>query len=80
MKEEGEGRRKSRRTDDGKMATPVGPDARRFERAGLCRSLQMLNRFIPRFLSLVSHIAPFFSTVRKRLSVSFNFLAILHLT
>lgn len=42
-KEEAEGKRKSRRTDDGKMAAPVGPYARCFERATLCRPLQMLN-------------------------------------
>lgn len=41
-KEEAEGKRKSR-TDDGKMAAPVGPYARCFERATLRRPLQMLN-------------------------------------
>lgn len=41
--EEGEGRGKSRRTDEGKMAAPGGPYARRFESATLGRCLQMLN-------------------------------------
>lgn len=80
-KEEGEGRRKSRRTDDGKMATPVGPYARCFESATLCRSLQMLTCSIPFFSSLVSHITRVSSSAFLNVSLSvFNFLTFLHLT
>lgn len=57
-KEEAEGKRKSRRTDDGKMAAPVVPYARCFERATLCRPLQMLNWSTPpTSSSVVSYIS-----------------------
>lgn len=68
-KEEGEGRRKSRRADDGKMATPVGPYARCFERVTLCRSLQMLNS-ISLFPKLVLYITRVSSSPFLNVSLS----------
>lgn len=69
-KEEAEGRRKSRRTDDGKMAAPVGPYARCFERATLCRPSQMLNGSTPLIFTTCVYYTCFFVASLKRLSPS----------